>query len=1080
MEEQQTENQDQAVSDGPLYLMLPLLVESGLVEDDSAHYAFTSYPRDIISSAAITVVSDFSTRIHDISLSSMKRIKVVEEYLAVALSLPMKHTDLMTTARNIFRKWLEKPSMFGDVEKQNKYASRIIKHLSLPFAFREPEPEIFKTTFNALINTILNDIKYFHTTHGSWLSKETWILLFNVAIGICDSVLSFDFSSYLQKNDIAKLRQKAVDTFFSIIQLSGLKDDDIWNRFFEYCKKWTTCFDFLRVWGKSLTKLFVFLNLRIYKPGFEPQQQPFQEGVYSAENQISNEMVGFIFHHFVFAIDRDKMTQGAPDLLKEFATNMFQITDTAQALGDVTSDFFVKRFPAAPFLKIFGSFFTFAPLLSESFDEPVSTLVNSIISILSNFQFENDDPIITKLVAYIIRRSTPDHMPPLAMFLNSAYKLYRHNTKILPYISNYALTMIPQLNPAKATRIVNDAFFTTCTSLFLSATETLIHQPDIVPKYQEAFEALWKNTTRSDVQFQLLAYGSHLEIDTVEKLSLYFNENTYKQMTTDSLNILFISALIYLCAVQLRTYPEKVSQSIVKLELVQKIASNVMSTDANRIENYDLLVCAVLQFILNTIEWGIGIYTTESALTTVFQFVEFVHKSFKKFAKAKKGKGKEKDKEKDQCLWIEKNKYFIQSMIDDINGRLNVHFPNKDYFTRRANSSSEICEDTIAQMLGLKDYKTRYFSVLHQILISFIENNDGSGPLVLISRGHHGKAIFIVEEDLKSGSSDVQIADVIKPEPLPKTGPLQKQEPLITSVDDLNLVPVIPDLEADDEQFRTRFAASFDEWLDISKLSYVPSLTERQPYKRPRVIDFITKMGLLMGNDTFNLRIFNDVPSVEAAIKSIDALDNAFFTPVVITHILPTDKSLNVMGLSQRMTPLMSKFLHEIAEPMQINEECAEASHLPKLRSSLPCIPLTRGHIAFISAALVKDEIESTKLKELESYVRIIFNETDFDLKIEAEKKPKDMLLIVRPKSHGLYHVTQIQVPADMYSTFADEQILTAKSLAFNITACIEQYTHSQPNLYPRTNHTKDKIIKDLEKKCGQAPPPATIADAFN
>ena len=1072
------EKGEQAAPQVNFHLMLPSLIENGLIPDDSAHYAFTSYPQNVISSAAITVVSDFANRMDEISLTSMKRIKAVEEYLAVALALPMKHTDLMITSRNIFRKWLEKPAMFGNVEKQNKYVCRILQHLTLPFAMREPEPEIFKTSFNSLLNTILNDFKYFHTTHGTWLTKETWVLIMNLLIGICDAVLWYDFTPYLQKNDIAKLRQKAVDTYFSTVQLSGLTDDAVWNKFFEYCKKWTVCFDFIRVWGKSLTKLFVFLNLRIYKPGFEPQQQPFQEGVYTAENQITNEMVGYIFHHFVFAIDRPRMTEGAPELLKEFATNMFQITDTAQALGDVTSDFFVKRFPAIPFLKIFGSFFTFAPVLSENFDEPVSTLINSIIAILSNFQFEDNDPIISKLLAYIIRRSTPDHMPPLAMFLNSAYKLYRHNNKILPYVSNYALQMMPQLNPAKATRIVNDAFFATCTSLLISATETLIHQKDVVPKYQAAFNMLWKNTTRSDVQFQLLAYGSHLQVNSVERIALFFNESTYKQMTTDSLNSLFIAGLIYLLCVQLRSYPEQVSKSIVQLELVQKITSNVMSTDASRLDNFELLVCAVLQFLLNTIEWGRGIYNNKASLTSVFQFTEFIHKSIKKYAKAKKSK-KQSEKERDTCQWIDKNKYFIQSIVDDINGRLNVHFPLKDYFSRRANSSVEISEENIAEMLGLKDYTTRYFSVIHEILVSFVENKDGSGPLILMSRGHHGKAVFIVEENLKRGSTEIQLSDVVKPEQLPPVGSTQKQEPLITAVDDLGLAPTIPDIEEDDKLIRTKFAKTFDEWLDISKLSYIPALTENQPYKRPRVVDFITKMGLLVGNDTYNLRAFTHTSLVKAAIKTMDSFDNAFFTPVIITHILPSDKSLNIMGLSQRMTPLMSKFLHEIAEPMQISDECADASNLPHFRSSVPCIPLTRGHIAFVSAALAKDEFESTKLKEASSFVKIIFNETDYDLKITPEKKPKDLLLLIRPKTNGLYHVTQVQVPPDMYSTFAEEQTLTVRTIAFNITACIEQYTHSQSVLYPRTNHLKDKVIRELEEKCGITPQQAAISEAF-
>jgi hypothetical protein len=673
-------------------------------------------------------------------------------------------------------------------------------------------------------------------------------------------------------------------------------------------------------------------------------------------------------------------------------------------------------------------------------------------------------------------------MPPLAMFLNSAFKLYRHNTSILPFVSNYSLAMMPQLNPAKATRIINDAFFQTCSSLFFSATETLVHQEDVAPKYQAAFEMLWKNTTRSDVQFQLLSFASHLKIDVIEKIQLFFNESTYRQMTTDSLNVPFISALIYLICVILRYKPQETSEEINKYDLISRIVTDVMTTDTNRLENFDSLACAVLQFVITTIEWGVNIYTKKETLAILFQFIDYIRTALRHYKKSKKDKNKKEKsgKDKDSGKWVEKNFDFIKSSIDDICGRINIHLPSKDFFTRRANSSLEINEESIATLVGLKEHSTRFFSVQHNILVSFIENNDGTGPLILMSRGPHGKAIFIVEENLRHGSEDPQLASVVQPEALPPIEKVKATDSPIDEVDDLGLVETIKDIDADDQAIRTRFASTFDEWLDISKLSYVPNLIEKQPFKRPRVIDFVTKMGYLIGNDSYSLRTFNNIDAVHEAIRQIDMIDSAFFTPVVITHVLPTDRSLNVINSSQRMTPLMSKFLHEIAEPMSISDAVAEASGLPLLKSSVPCVPLARGYIAYISAALTKDESQASKLKEVEPLVKIIFNETDYDIKLECEKKPSHLLLVIRPKGDGLYHVAQVQVPSSIYTSFSDEQVLTANTIAFNITTCIEQITHSQQKLYPRTIHQKEKIFRELETTFGITPQAATVVDSFN
>lgn len=1082
------------------YFMLPSLVEDGLVEDDSIHYALTSYPQDVASQAAITIVTDYTNRIDEIDTSSKKRVKVIMEYLAVALSLPIEQTRLMSTARNIYRKWLENPSIFGDIPRQNKYVCRIIKQLSLPFLFRDPLPEIFKSSFNNLLNTILNDIKYFHTTNGQWFTKETWDILLNVSIGIVDSVLNYDFGSLLQKNDIAKLRQKAVDNYFSILQLSGIRDEQTWARFTKYCKKWTVHFDFIRVWGKSLTKLFVYLNIRIYKPKLDTQQTPFQEGVYSADKPISDEMVGFIFHHFVYAVDHPKLIDCTPDLLKEFAAHMLAITDTAQALGDVTSDFFVKRFPAIPFLKIFGQYLTFCPILSDNFDEPVSTFVNAIIAILSNFQIDNlDNPIINRLITYVLNRATPDHMLPLAAFLNTGYKLYRHNTKILPFVSIRALDMITQLNPGKATRIVNEDFYSPCTSIFISAADTLIKHPGIAEKYQPAFEFLWKNTTRNEVQFQLLCFGSNIEVDIAEKINLYFQEGTFRQMTSDVQKIAFISSLIFLLSVRLRWEPKSTSDGINSKRLIPYMTRCIIRIDPSHVENFDLLACALLQFYATALDWGVKLFTDRENLTCLYDFIDFVHSSLKAYSKYKKSMkrgepesdrsdlsessktptGENKPTIKDNGRWVEHSKAFISAAYEDIISRISLHYPNTEMFSRRANSAGELNEDYVAKKLGITEYKVNYFTVRHAVLVSFVESKDGK-TMFILSRGPFGRAVFIVEENLRRGLADPTLAGVVTKERLEKVGPLQQRQPVIHTVDDLNQAPLISNLEEEDEKMRAFYAKSFDEWLDITMLNYVPPFNQQHPFQRPRVADFISKMGILTMPQIYEPHAYESIDRVKEAIVKMDAAEATVLEPVLIKHILPCDSSIECCDVAKRMTSSMARFLKELGEPLALTPEACSANDLLTLNTPVPAIPLTRGHLIFISSAMVNSEITAKKLNTTETLVTIIFNETDFDAKIDIDKNSRSLLLLVRPKGNGLYHVSQLQVPPETYSPFCEEQCISAKTLAFNISVCIEQFVPIKGNLFPNTAHHLLKAIRELEEKHGKPIDPVVVANTFN
>ena len=117
--------------------MLPLLVQDNLVEDDSDEYAFVSYEKNSITNATKEVLNQIGKYPSSISLKSKKRVTVIMEFMAVALSVYVEEYNYMTIARNFYREWLENSDIFGSMERQNKYLRRIIKQLSMPFKMEE-------------------------------------------------------------------------------------------------------------------------------------------------------------------------------------------------------------------------------------------------------------------------------------------------------------------------------------------------------------------------------------------------------------------------------------------------------------------------------------------------------------------------------------------------------------------------------------------------------------------------------------------------------------------------------------------------------------------------------------------------------------------------------------------------------------------------------------------------------------------------------------------------------------------------------------------------------------------------------
>ena len=1031
----------------PYYFMLPRLVEAGLCSDDRENYVFVTYPREVIAKGAIIVVSDYAGRLDSIRFEKKKDVKTVIEYMAVALSLKIQHHSLMNTARLMYRRWFTDPSIFGNVERQNKFLRRLIKQLSMPFEMREPDnPDVFKKEFCSLLLHILEDLNFAIEHLGSIFTYETWDTCLSVAIGIADATLHFRFGGLLPTLSAQQLKQATVDLCYNVLELSGLKNEELWSRFKEYCVKWSNDLDYIKVWGRQLLRLFVAVHARIYR---FPMEYTHTGGVYSKENPMPNEMVKFLFHKVLYLIDTKK-PQFEPDTLKEMALIVARLTDQASKMAEYQGEF-LMRYPGKPFLKLFGRFLTGIPMMPASFDEAVAIIVDTILVISSKFDIDFD-VTVPRLIAYVKSRSTSVHMEIVASFLNQANSLFSRNTTILPLVAEHSLVLISQFKRDQVLRLTDEYFSANVLSLFMSSTEILRSFKPETDIQLSAVDILWKLTDGLlPLRFQFLSYCSAASIDIVPRLVEIFTKNELSVHSQNNLGIMFIASTLILLGTVARFDAEFVGH-LSDAGLVTRICELVLNIDIRRIDNYDLVVAGVLQMFLDWALYCPAVLTKSENISSILVFLDNLRPLINEYEGVKTG-----------------IPYFTVSLYKQLYAKVIVRSPNKDLFARRYGSHVEVNEESLIKEIGLVNPTIHYVTVGDYSLISFIETDNLKDPVLAVVRGVGGKMCFCVDDLKQFDSTRPRLYSLLGKEALPQleswvVSDYQNDEERPRS----HLKKTVPsgDFAAIDEKLSEQPAKDFSSWFG-DKYSFRTGFTDQTPYHRPRFGDVLAGLGLLTCGNTHHIGIIRNVAHAEKAIKLFDKLDNEAIMPVGIVHLLPTDKNYHdchvdyVPGKSsQRMTPLLLKFFREIGEPMTI-----DTGVVPALRSTVPVIPCCQSLVAFFTPAMGKTEEDAKKLYDIgeQASMKIIFNETDFELRYQNLEHPKQHVLIIRPTLSGLYYVRQAQCPTDILSPFPAEQLMSAKTLAFFIINCFEQSLRTNPlQTMPDLVTRRREILADL------------------
>ena len=1027
------------------YFMLPRLVDLELCVDDGDEYSLVTYPREVISQAAIVAVADYAKRMDAIPVDKKKRVKMLMENLAVALTLKVEHAALMDTARVIYKKWFEDPSMFGDLKRQNKYLKRMVKQLSAPFAIRGPEDrELFMTEFNALLNNILCDLKYVALHLGKILEKDTWELLLNVSLGITDALIEYDFAKWLSKADAAKLRQRSIDVCFTVMEVCGLTDDYLWDRWKNFCGKWSDCFDFVRVWGGRVKSMFLFTNTRVYKMECDPGLDYFQEGVYSAEAPISDKMVKFIFTKELGLPDSQKFSS-CPENLRELSQTLSEIALNLPNLSGKKGRFVVK-YPASVYLKLFGGLLTGVPSLADTYDEAMSIIVDTALWIIANLETDLVK-IAPRLIGFVTKRADPTtHMQVAAAFLNRAGQLFRYKFDALPYIADRTMTVLPMLAVTRAARLITDSFWMNTLSLFASSAEMMAH----CEKYREllamSFDMIWKTTTLLPIKFKLLCIAKVIGIRIADKLETIFSEGGLRHLCSEPMGIDFVSSILLVLGVNCRFYPDFLNE-LNDLNIIKLVLESVMKLDAQRIEGFDVLLQSVFQMLYSTMSYR-DVFLHTKNMEAILWFLSETRSIVGQY--------------KGQVI---ESAYVpaIVSLYDQLWARISLKLPPKDLFSRRLNSNWDVSENTMITLHELNDPSVHYFSIGPHLLLSVMCTMKLDDPLYILLRGPHGKSMFTVNDvtDFEGGLGKAKLASGIgDKEDLPE----MPSEPVGAPTDLAFVAPVSEgEFTKLQDQVANKYQSEYKTWYG-NKYDCLTPFAQLTPYHRPRVVDFLSRLGLLSKSNVNEVRMISNMDLLQEAVNKFDVYDTLPLLPVCLHIVLPKSKNGNfgeieyVEGETDKlMTPLVHKFLREIGEPFSVPED---VGILPPLRTTVPMIPALQSVIAVLCPAMAETAEGAKTLYEIgqTSTVKILFNETNFELDIEPEERPKQLILSIRPTFDGLYHVRQHQVPKHIYSPFADEQTMSANTLAMFIAICFEENVRSTAE---RTLPNLAKLRKD-------------------
>jgi hypothetical protein len=746
--------------------------------------------------------------------------------------------------------------------------------------------------------------------------------------------------------------------------------------------------------------------------------------VYSAESPISASTVAFLFQKALKGIDLN-LLESQPSCLFEVSTVVASLVTSTNIVTTQKSRLFLLKFPSATLLKFIGGFLACGVNANEAYDQAIAVRIATVVQLASDFEPAPGDSAIQELLATVLLAVETRRPLILAAFLSVANNLFAFNDRPLPTISRVALQSIPALDLSKLLSTQDRvSLLSSVCSLFLSASEVLRPSPDVGDEIRAAYAKVWEISPDLQLHFLLVCSSALLPspidervADDLKHLSQFFAEgHDYGRA-----GVAYVVSLIEYVALVIVWNPGGAA-SVQAGRFVTAILSQLLNLDPTatvKIADYVRLVVAALHLLQSVVEWGSPSFL-RPMLGAVLSFLSIV-RAFVGGQRAHASDAPEDLAGRARLLFA------------DVVARLNLHCPSHDHFTRTLGSSAAVDEAAVIQLLGLRNARVRYYTVAAHALVSVIDsvNNDS---IALFARGPYGRTVWLASERHRVCAT--RLSTEIEKQALapPASPPL---DPVETEACDFARIPDA-DIADHDERFRAIYRAEFTSWVDWDEFGFFFPFGFRGGRLRPRIADFLATIGLSNGSNSNQVRAQLDGDAVADAVRRLDALETPALMPVLLTHVLASDASLE-WGDSHwsRMTPLMQAFLREIGEPLAVPSKVAAACKLPPLRTPVPTFHCQGGLAAVLSPAMCEGSDGVAALQAQTPTVRLIFNETNFEIAAQMPPGP-GAVLVVKPSLPGLYHVWLTRGLAGVFSPFAPRQLMCARSIAFGVAMLMQ------------------------------------------
>ena len=1022
-------------------LIFRKVLDEKLLDDDSGFYSITTYPLEVAEEAAHVFLKDFENRKGNLDLSKKKRVKFIDEFVGVALGFPVADFKQIDTAVGICHDWFENLTVFGDVKRQNKFLRRLLRQLSQPFAFREAVSyTVFENQFLPILFKIFDEYENFAKTRGEIIELETWDTLYKCVLLCVDNVICYDFSKVLSLNEQSKLKKRAVSVYFQIALTAGITTKELWDLFDKYCKKWSFSLDFLEIWGIFIQKLTQMVFSR--KLSFETDQK-IEGGVYTNGKEIDTKSLEFIYHHFLYSIDIHLALSTLQNFHK-FQSTIFKISlDFMSYNNKQPQSFFIPRFPAKIFLKLFGPYITNIPLgVSEDFDLGLSTVLLTILS-TTVFEFQPNDKIRRKLIQLALKILGLNRPQLISSFMFYGHTTFSQWNDIQPYLAQKALEFIPKIDTQniKFWGYDPNEFFFNATSIFTSAAEIYhrTHKENdelLIPAFNKIYNETPNNTNRVTVLTVLANKDKNI---TLTKIADIFQHGNMRKYATEE-NIPYLCTLITMVSTVVKNDPSQ-ADSLSTLRILPSIVSSVTSAECRRLSNCDLLIAYSLATFNSLIEGFPHLFAKRLNINAILELTTFVQKIL--------------DNDKKNPI---KSKKLIKALHTTILNRMNIHYPSAEYFTRK-HGSFVGTEEELKKEIGLtKPEETKYYHCVvgSSIFLTFLERKDGKGPIGVVARGQFGRACWIINDKFKPSTLPT-LTNQLKEEKLPEyskqaaaLGPYENQQ--------LNESLQIPEVSIEnfkneDKKITKHFKDIFYKWLTHDHC-YIDDFDKEKPYLRPRVTDFLLHVGILDITNKLRVKPIYDAKNFADLKLAFDKLDSISKVPITVSHIM--------IGYTKpekpKQTKAYSEFIKNISETFQVESG-----------KWLPAIPVNFGY-----ALLQEDESEFP--------LEIVFNDSNYDFNVPPGKK---QVLSITPLANGLYKVLEKISPREGISPFPNslEYTVDINTLRLQLALCIDMVPRyaSRFDVYDKYADRKD-VLKPLfeEKPNDSIAPEITLAFKSN